>query len=99
MNTDEEIRAARFVAEIMMIDAAKEAVDFLGSYFGPVASDDPEGWSDTDAREVHGKLVAALKKHLDAVKAVNADFEITDADWEEALAEDDAGRAALEQGQ
>lgn len=42
--------------------AAREALDFIGSYFGPVASDDPAGWSDGDAREVHAKLSTAIAK-------------------------------------
>lgn len=42
--------------------AAQEALDFIGSYFGPVASDDPAGWSDGDARGVHAKLTAAINK-------------------------------------
>lgn len=42
--------------------ANREAADFLLSYFGPVASDDPAGWSDEDARDVYQKLAAAIAK-------------------------------------
>lgn len=54
---------ALLIAAALDLDAAaREALDFIGSYFGPVASDNPEGWSDADAREVHGKLSAAIAK-------------------------------------
>jgi hypothetical protein len=40
----------------------KEAADFLRSYFGPVAHDDAEGWSDMDARQVCLALEVAFEE-------------------------------------
>jgi len=45
-----------------LYEANREAADFIRSYFGPVASDDPAGWSDQDAREVYAKLRTALAR-------------------------------------
>lgn len=44
------------------VAANREALDFIVSYFGPVASDDPQGWSDDEARTVAEQLRAALRK-------------------------------------
>ncbi|MDB5445656.1 MAG: hypothetical protein JWQ97_973 [Phenylobacterium sp.] len=54
--------AALYAAAPESHEANREAADFLVSYFGPVASDDPEGWSDQDARAVYEKLIAAVAK-------------------------------------
>lgn len=61
---------ARLIAAAPDHDAAaREAVDFIRSYFGPVANDDPDGWSDADARAVHDKLCAAIAKAAGNVRS------------------------------
>lgn len=35
-----------------VMGGVQQAADFLRAYFGPVASDDAEGWSDHEAREI-----------------------------------------------
>ena len=53
--------ARLIAASPALYEALTEALDFINSYFGPVASDDPEGWSDDDARDVAKTIRAALE--------------------------------------
>lgn len=57
-----EADAALIAAAPDLLAAIKDAQDFIRSYFGPVSSDDPAGWSDLDAMGVDINLRAAIAK-------------------------------------
>jgi hypothetical protein len=51
--------AILMAAAPVLFDGNNEAIDFLSSYFGPVAHDEPGGWSDADAERVYHILCAS----------------------------------------
>lgn len=42
--------------------ANREAADFIRAYFGPIASDDPKGWSEPEAYAVYEQLKSTVAK-------------------------------------